>query len=393
MKIGLLLPSLFASKTLYPEKIFAPGNLLSDLSNGLVNKNHEVFVFSTPDFSTSAQLISSPIESAQKNLPYYKFRNLEEPRKSIQTTEVIRRIFEIDSIAMAFTYARDHNLEIIHCYHDSIFFSVHYLAQLFSVPVLYSLHDPIAPKGTIEYQELLKFKNDNYIALSSQMRKNELQLNFVATIPHGIKQDRFIFSENPKNNLVFSGRYLPEKGVTEAIEIALKLGRPLSLASTPNYHQGEYYKNQMKQLIEENANLITELSFLSNEKMNEFYGNGKIFIFPLKWEEPFGLVMIEAMACGTPIVAYARGSVPEIVKDGVTGFIVNSSQEDKRGDWIVKKTGTDGLCKAVEKIYAMPTNQYQEMRKNSRKRFEDNFTVEEMVNNYEQVYREILDKQ
>jgi len=103
--------------------------------------------------------------------------------------------------------------------------------------------------------------------------------------------------------------------------------------------------------------------------------------------------MIEAMACGTPVVAYARGSVPEVIKDGETGFIVNSSEEDKRGDWIVKKTGIEGLCEAVEKIYAMPKNQYIEMRKNCRKHVENNFTVEKMVNNYEKVYREIIDKQ
>lgn len=100
--------------------------------------------------------------------------------------------------------------------------------------------------------------------------------------------------------------------------------------------------------------------------------------------------MIEAMACGTPVVAYARGSVPEVIKDGETGFIVNSSEEDKRGDWIVKKTGIEGLCEAVEKIYSMPEEQYRQMRRNCRTHVEKNFTVERMVGEYEKVYNQIL---
>ena len=84
-----------------------------------------------------------------------------------------------------------------------------------------------------------------------------------------------------------------------------------------------------------------ELNFLKEDQRNIFLMESKIMLMPIKWEEPFGMVMIEAMACGTPVVAYARGSVPEVIKDGETGLIVNPSEEDKRGDWIIKKTGYD----------------------------------------------------
>lgn len=100
--------------------------------------------------------------------------------------------------------------------------------------------------------------------------------------------------------------------------------------------------------------------------------------------------MIEAMACGTPVVAYARGSVPEVIKDGETGFIVNPSDTDIRGNWIIKKTGIEGLCEAVERIYSMPEDQYRQMRRNCRAHVEKNFTVERMVDEYEKVYKEIL---
>jgi glycosyltransferase involved in cell wall biosynthesis len=101
--------------------------------------------------------------------------------------------------------------------------------------------------------------------------------------------------------------------------------------------------------------------------------------------------MIEAMACGTPVVAYARGSVPEVIKDGETGFIINSSENDIRGNWIVKKTGIDGLCEAVEKIYSMPQEQYHQMRRNCRAHVEKRFTIERMIEEYVRIYYQILD--
>jgi glycosyltransferase involved in cell wall biosynthesis len=98
----------------------------------------------------------------------------------------------------------------------------------------------------------------------------------------------------------------------------------------------------------------------------------------------------ESMACGTPVITYARGSAPEIIIDGVTGFLVNQSEELKRGNWIIKKTGIDGLCEAIERIYTMPENQYRQIRKACRTHVEQNFTVEKMIDGYEKVYEKIL---
>jgi glycosyltransferase involved in cell wall biosynthesis len=134
------------------------------------------------------------------------------------------------------------------------------------------------------------------------------------------------------------------------------------------------------------------LEFTNHALINSFLGSGKLFIFPTRWEEPFGLVLVEAMACGTLVVTFACGSVPEVIKDGETGFIVNSSEEDKRGDWIVKKTGIEGLCEAVERIYSMPEEQYRQMRRACQAHVENNFTVEKMVDEYEKIHKQILEK-
>ena len=106
--------------------------------------------------------------------------------------------------------------------------------------------------------------------------------------------------------------------------------------------------------------------------------NAKAFLMPIHWEEPFGLVMIEAMATGTPVIAYGRGSVPEVVKDGETGFIVPPEK------------GVEGLIEAVKKLYAMPEEEYARMRKNCRKHVEDNFTAYRMVSDYEKLYYSLI---
>ena len=108
-------------------------------------------------------------------------------------------------------------------------------------------------------------------------------------------------------------------------------------------------------------------------------------------EESFGLTLIEAMSCGTPVVAYAKGAIPEVIKDGITGFIINESEADIRGDWIIKKTGIEGLKEAIEKIYALPEKEYLAMRKACREHIEKNFTLEKMTQSYIEVYKKLID--
>jgi len=217
-----------------------------------------------------------------------------------------------------------------------------------------------------------------------------MNINPVAVIYHGIKLDDFVFSQTSENYISMIGRYIPEKGFEDAIASSIKQNVQLKIASSPNYQKTDYYLQKIKPFLNKN---IMELNFLKEDQRNIFLMESKIMLMPIKWEEPFGMVMIEAMACGTPVVAYARGSVPEVIKDGETGLIVNPSEEDKRGDWIIKKTGLEGLCEAVERIYSMPENQYRQMRQNCRAHVEEYFTVEEMINNYEKAYQKIIDKQ
>ena len=217
-------------------------------------------------------------------------------------------------------------------------------------------------------------------------------MHFIDTVYNGIDVEKVPFSDKGESeDLVYISRLDEQKGSHLALEVSLKLKKRIKIIGRPeteNPYQYKYYLEKVKPLLQNS--LVHYYGELSPMEKMPLLLSSKLFIFPLCWEEPFGLVMIEAMATGTPIVAFARGAVPEMVEDGVTGFIVNSSSEDNRGDWVVKKTGVEGLREAVERIYAMGQEQYQHMRVACRKRVADRFTKEKMVEGYIDVYRKIL---
>jgi glycosyltransferase involved in cell wall biosynthesis len=257
-------------------------------------------------------------------------------------------------------------------------------------PILITLHSRLESEGTKKiYQIFSNTPHVYFVSISNSQRKPLPFLNFIKTIYHGIDLNEFIFEEKSDDYVLWIGRGIPEKGLDVGLGVCKNIpARKANFLIAPREEHMPWLNQLLKQKSE-NVKIDFELS---RRLVIEKYQKAKLFLFPIKWEEPFGLVMVESMACGTPIVAYALGSVPEVVKDGKTGFIVNSSPNDVRGDWIVKKTGIEGLCEAVEKIYSMPEQQYKQMRRNCRAHVEKNFTVERMVNDYEKVYEEILNK-
>lgn len=390
MKIGLIFSSVFASPGYSGDKIFAPRELFTHLSDGLVAGGHSVFVFSAADTPTSAQLIPSGIDYLPNPPSYYKFRGSPIPEQTWLGQEYAKRRFELETIVRAFDYAKKNGLDIVHAYHDSSLFLTHYVSQLSSVPVLYSLHDPLPPIGSYEYQELSRFANHSYIAISESQKQSEgLALHFVATVYHGVQLTDFPFIANPSDSLLFMGRLMPEKGLHDAIAASLKTKIKLEIGTQfPAYHEANpYFDRQIKPFLD-NV-LIGEPGLVGEEKKARLYGNAKALLFPIHWEEPFGMVMIEAMACGTPVIAYNRGSVSEIVRDGVTGFIVEPEDQGDRGNtrdkgkWKTKKPGVAGLVEAIQRIGEID-------RAACRAHVEEHFTVEKMVEGYEKVYEKIL---
>lgn len=381
MKIGILLPSILASKPYLTGRIFAPLYPAVDLADALIQKQHEVYFYGSGDIQTKATVVPGNPALTDKAIFYYQFRYRSKEEQSYSTSEIVKRDFEYDLTLKAYKDAMSGKLDVIHSYHD---FGAHYFNDLTKFPTIYTLHDPLPKdKNTIEYYRFSQFKDHNYISISNAQREGIVKLNFVDTVYHGLKIEEFEFEKNPQEHLIYFGRMLEDKGVDAAIQIALKVGIPLNIASSnvmANIAK-DYFDTKVAPFID--GKKVSLDGFFKGKEKSDFIKKGKAFLFPLKWPEPFGLTMIEAMACGTPVIAYNRGSVSEIVRDGLTGFIIEPDDSPFDSKWVIKTKGTEGLIEAVKRIREID-------RSACRKHVQDNFTIEKMVEGYERVYQKIL---
>lgn len=384
MRIGLLSPSIYMSTTKYKDMIFAPRELVILLANGLVKRGHEVYLFTSPDIKTDAKIVAGDERLIKDSYIEEKMSSHPSERFKWASFYNLKRNYEIDLTQRCYKMALKGKLDIIHSYHDTL---AHFFDELIGFPTVYTLHDPLPTnKNSLIYWLLDKYTNQNYVSISNSFRQHpSLRLNFIQTVYHGLDLENYKQSLNKGEYLAFMGRMAPEKGLDSAITVAKEAKIPLKIATSTVSANANvpYYKDIIEPIMHDS--LVTFTGFMDKDAKCEFLGEAIGLIFPLQWEEPFGMVMIEAMACGTPVIAYNRGSVPEIVRDGVTGFIIDSDDEDRsgKGSWIIKKQGVEGLIEAVKRIGEID-------RKACREHVEENFTVEKMVEGYEKVYRKIL---
>jgi len=204
------------------------------------------------------------------------------------------------------------------------------------------------------------------VSISRRQRRALPLANWVATVPHGLAEELYRFTAKPKGNyLAFLGRISPEKRPDRAIAIAKRAGLKLKIAAKVDAADRAYFADVIEPLLSDP--LIEFIGEIADSQKSEFLGEAAALLFPIDWPEPFGLVMIEAMACGTPVVAWRCGAVPEIVDDEVTGFVVASEEE---------------AVTAVSRAIALD-------RRTIRSVFERRFTSTVMAHNYLDVYRRL----
>lgn len=265
-------------------------------------------------------------------------------------------------------------------------------APFVNKPILVTLHHINNEEFTRKFFALFKdYSNVFFVSASEAQRRLLPTLQYAATIYHGIDEQMFTFNPEGGESIMWAGRAIPVKGPDLVVKVATKLTKPTKLFAILKPEFAEWFQESVVNPIESNAsgaNIILEQDRDRAELVRHFQ-NSKLFLFPVQYEESFGLVLTEAMACGTPVVAFAQGSIPELIKDGETGFIVNVSDDDVRGDWAVKQTGLAGLCEAVEKIYALSPADYKVMRAKCREHVEANFTIKRMVEEYRAVYKQV----
>lgn len=262
-------------------------------------------------------------------------------------------------------------------------------------PILITIHNV---RHTDYMRKFFSLFQDNrnvcFISASEAQRKLMPALPFINTVYHGVDPEAFAFNEKGGESMMWAGRAIPDKGPEIVIDVAQKTGHSAKLFGIPKPEHEEWFRQNVLDRItaEPERSLASFKAGIGRFDLIEPFQKSKLFLFPISCEESFGFVIAEAMSCGTPVVAFAKGAIPEVIKDGETGFIINASDDDVRGDWTIKKTGTAGLIEAVERIYAMSEEEYGRMRQACRKRVLENFTVEQMIKGYIAVYRKALDR-
>lgn len=343
-----------------PKKYGGTELIASHLTEELIKRGHKVTLFASGDSVTKAGLISTcPKSLYEQGIPW---------------TDAF---YPLLHASVAFEKAE--NFDIIHNH-------FHYFGLAFSslvkTPVVTTYHGDFATaeKNPAKRQILERTKKNYFVSISDSQRKfTKVNLNFVATVYNGIDLSKFEFGAKSQNYLVWLGRITEKKGLVEAIRAAKKAKIVLKIAAKVDKNHlpdVEFYEKKVKPLID--GKQIQYLGEVNSIRRNSLLKNSLALLNPIKWNEPFGLVMPEAMACGTPVIAFRNGSVPEIIKDGKTGFVV--SQFDEKGKLNIK-----GLVESIKKI-----NQID--RRECRRQAEENFTVKKMVDGYEEVYYKILKK-
>lgn len=334
--------------------------VIHSLTEGLVKKGHDVTLFASGDSQTSAKL-SYVFEKALGNSGF----NKDALRPLLHYIECFDRAEEFDII---------HN----HAQYFAMF-----LAHLVKTPVVHTVHGSYSPEYTPEEKihTLKRFKNHNFVSISNSQRNDLPDLNYRATVYNGIDTSKFTFSGKAGDYILWIGRITSKKGPVEAIKVARELDIGLRIVAAIDPIEQEYFEKEVRPLID--GNLVRFDGEVKGDDKIEYYKNGLLTIYPIHWNEPFGLVMAESMSCGTPVVAYNQGSVPEIIVDGKTGFIVNS-QNGPAGNYIIKEKAVDGLVEGVKRIGEI-------RRQDCRDHIMNNFTLDRMVDGYEAVYKKILD--
>ena len=328
-----------------PPKLYGgTERVISWLTEELVALGHDVTLFASGDSCTSAKL-----EAVW-------------PR-AIRLDGSIRDPMGIHMTMLEQVRRRADEFDVLHFHLD------YYPFSLFSrqtTPFLTTLH------GRLDLQELQPvfntFSSLPVVSISNAQRRPVPQAGWVRTVYHGLPADLLEPRSTTPGYLAFLGRISPEKRVDRAIRIAERCGLPIKIAAKIDKVDQDYFDEQIKPLI--SLPFVEYIGEIADAQKSEFLSGAIALLTPIDWPEPFGLVMIEAMACGTPVIAFNRGSVPEVVDEGVTGFVV----EDETS--------------AVAAVSQLPNLS----REGVRRRFEERFTARRMATDYLAVYRELAEQ-
>lgn len=319
--------------------------VVKHLTDGLVRRGHDVTLFATADSKTLANLVPGAphaLRLAGVTHSEYQVYDLMQMNRVLEQADQFDIIhFHVDSIALPFS-------------------------NLLKTPTVHTVHGILFP---LVEPLFVQNRHQNFISISNSQRRTDLGLNYISTVYNGIDPDTYAFHETPDDPpyLAFLARMSPEKGPQLAIEIAKRTGWHLKMAGKVDAADREFFETTVEPLID--GEQIVYLGEANHEQKSILMGGAVATLCPLTWREPFGLVMTESMVCGTPVIAIALGSAPELIVDGKTGF----------------------LCKDVDECVAALDRIGEIDRRACRERVVQNFSAASMVEGYEAAYRQLLE--
>jgi len=332
-----------------PKKYGGIELIIYHLCNELVNRGHKVTLFASGDSKTRAKLVSVRPKPLLDD--------------DIKWTNVSMTLLN-----SGVAYERQGQFDIIHAHNDinDLFF-----AALSKTPSVHTMHNPLHSSKNLDTRRIVlkHYHALNFVSIShSQAKLSDVKLHIIKNVYNGIDVPSFEFNPHPKNHVAWIARVDKYKGIENAIIAAKRAKENILLAGRLDYTQQDYFKKRIKPYL--NGKSVSFIGEIGAPQKSKFFGSAKALLYPIEWPEPFGLVMTEAMACGTPVIGFDHGSVREVVKNGVTGFVVNTISE---------------MVRAMKKIDTID-------RKKCRAWVEQKFSVKAMVDGYEEVYERVLSK-
>ena len=338
MRIAQVAP---LAESVPPQLYGGTERIVSYLTEELVREGHEVTLYASGDSVTSAELVAVT-------------------ERALRLDPDVIDPLALSMVLLERVAADVNRFDVVHFHFDHTQYG--YMRRL-DAPSVATMH------GRMDLPELVtlfdEYAEIPLVSISDAQREPLPDLNWLATVYHGLPMDSIRYYPEAGSYLAFLGRISPEKRLDRAIEIAQRAGMPLKVAAKVDDVDREYYDSDIKPLITGDVEFIGEIA---DDQKDDFLGGAGALLFPIDWPEPFGLVMIEAAARGTPVVAFREGSVPEVIDDGVTGRVVDS---------------VDEAVTAIPGVLALPRARVREVA-------EDRFSARRMATDYLDVYRRMI---
>lgn len=372
-------------RDILPNVIFAPAQLGLDLAEGLEEHGAIVTLFSPGPVETKVRNLTADLNNFEKELAGRDDTYLSLLKKHPLTFITLARQVQSELIAKAFRMANDDQLDVVHIYTNEEDIALPFIS-LCHKPVVLTHHDPF--NFLVKYKSVFaKYPHLNWLSMSmAQRRGMPLDTNWVGNIHHGLKPNRFVPTLNPNGNFVaYLGRIIQPKGVHLAIRAVKQYNRKHPKDKLTLKIAGKHYADSNKDTYwheviapEIDGNEIEYLGFLNNDRDKQtFLGNARALIMPSLFDEPFGMVAIEALACGTPVIGLDSGAIPEIVDNNQTGFVIKKSAQES--------TMINQMADALKDLSSIN-------RKQCRKDFEARFMLDRMCSEHLHAYRSLLTK-